>query len=176
MHEALVAVLFAMLHVVGPGYARSRDARLIVEAVADVVEDDAEAAANLPPDEAKAFAPITSSYAEDAALQLYWAVRESSLNLTITGDGGKSRGAWQLQLPAGTSSAHAQARAWRKLLRVGAKRCPVAASIMWGDCEVELSTDEAATSKSAALRRQAKARALLLRAMAMGVVRTADAR
>jgi hypothetical protein len=160
-HAALVAVLLQLLALVGPGYARSRDARRIIEATVDVIEDDAAAA--LEGDASRA--PVFSSYAEDAAVQVFWAVRESSLNLTIAGDGGKSRGAWQLQMAAGTGNAWAQARAWRALLHRGRERCPRSpAAIMWGDCEIP--TAEGPSSRTLANRRTARARELLTRALA----------
>lgn len=158
--QLLVLTIFAQI---APGLDHTRDARAISLAVATVIVEDAEDAAMAQsPEDARAFAPIFGSYAEDAAVMAYWAFRESSLNLKIKGDGGRSVGAWQLQLPAGYSSAMSQARAWRKLLRVGAKRCPASpGSIMWGDCNVEVSDGEGSTSRHAANRRVEKARELL---------------
>jgi hypothetical protein len=157
-HALLVALLLRMLTLAGYGHVH--DARPIVEATVDVVEDDA--AATLEGDASRR--PVLTSYVEDAALQVYWAVRESSLDLRASGDGGRSVGAWQLQAAAGRGNAWVQARAWRALLRTGRERCPRSpAAIMWGDCEVP--TQEGPSSRTLANRRAARARSLLLVAL-----------
>lgn len=164
IHAKLVSILLQLVVLMSPGYGRSRDAHQIVEATVDTVEDDAAAA--LAGD--THYAPVTSSYAEDAALQVFWAVRESALNLKAEGDctnriartGCTSFGAWQQKYGNGTGSAWQQARAWRNLLLRGRQRCPAApAAIMWGDCLVP--TIEGPSSRQMALRRGERARELL---------------
>jgi len=169
MAHLLKLCLLAILALTGRGLDHTRDASAIAEATATVVADDAEdAMLAKTPEEAAEYAPVFGSYAEDAAVQVYWAFKESSLNLQEkSGDGGKSHGAWQLQSVEGDGSAMAQARAWRKLLKRGAKRCPASpASIMWGDCNVDV-VAEGTTSRHAAAHRVERARHLLRLALGL---------
>lgn len=123
LHSALVALVMATWQLIHPALPGKKDAPLIAEAIATVIEEDAENA------------PIFNSHAEDAVVMAYWAFRESGLNTHIIGDGGRSFGFLQQRSASAHGDETVQARAWLYLLRRGLTFCPVSPSaIMWGLC------------------------------------------
>jgi hypothetical protein len=163
LFKALVAMLFALWHAAAPGVERQRDAREIAEAIATAVIEDGQRT------------PILSSHAEDAAVAGYYAMRESWLDLDAVGDGGRSRGAWQLQGSAGRAPAVDQARAWLALMHRGARDCrdspragqapAPATAYAWGVCHALDSLRTGHDIAELARRREQRARRLLQRVL-----------
>jgi hypothetical protein len=118
-----VALALAVWATVHPRAPRLRDAPAIARAWAQAIDEDKRE-------------PVFGSKDRDCAVGAYYAIRESWLNATAIGDGGKSRGAWQEQSPAGRADLLTQARAWRELLHEGARVCPASpAAPLSGGCE-----------------------------------------
>jgi hypothetical protein len=162
--KALVAMILSVWAHAAPGAEHAGAAGELARAIAFVEVSEA----------ADGTAPVLTSHNEDAALVAYWAWRESSLNPGAVGDGGRSygvlqqRGSW-----ARTASLVAQVRAWKRLLRAGARQCrdaprgrPAPASTLaWGACHAA----DTLTGRDVALlaaQREARARVLLVAALA----------
>jgi hypothetical protein len=118
-----VALALAVWATVHPRAPRLADAPAIARAWAQAVDEDTRP-------------PVFGSKDRDCAIGAYWALRESWLNAHAVGDAGKSHGAWQEQTAAGKADLLTQARAWRDLLRAGARVCPASpAAPLSGGCE-----------------------------------------
>jgi hypothetical protein len=138
-------LVFAIWSAVHPLAPRSGDAAEIAAAIATIVGADP-----LP--------PVFGSREEDVAVMAYYALRESWLRKNAVGDHGRSFGVWQEQSSAGTADVLTQARAWRALLRDGARECPKSpAAPLSGGCRA---------GRRLADRRVARARALLKEVLA----------
>lgn len=167
----LKALVFAVWAAMGPLWARAPGAGPIADAVVATEVADA------------ARPPVFGSHDEDAAVMAYWAAKESSLRLGALGDGGKSRGPWQLQGPCGTRPLRTQAACWLSMLRRGARLCPGApGAILWGvgtdsrgrpRCDLPVPGWPGWTVDRAARRRVERARALLV--LALGKLAEQDA-
>lgn len=119
----LVALLLSLAIVLQPG-ALERSATLqIVEATAYAIDHDPEA-------------PIYGSREADAVVLLHTAWAESGFDLGAKGDGGRSRGAWQIQKREGRGDARTQAAMALRLLHWAARACPELpeAAYMSGSC------------------------------------------
>lgn len=156
----LTKLVFAVWTALAVRAQKAPDAQEIADAAVDSVLADYEA--GLP--------PIGRDYVQDLAVQSYWAFRESNLRKHALGDGGKSRGPWQLQGKCGQKPVAQQARCWRVLAREGIRYCPRAPyAILWGACNVDLKKYGMPgwTTETASLQRVAKADKLLK--LALGV-------
>jgi hypothetical protein len=144
----LVLAVWASIH---PGLPRSSDANTIASAIAMAVAADAKNP------------PVFTSHVEDAAVMAYWAYRESSLRLHVTGDGGKSFGFLQLRTPAAHSDPVTQARSWLYVLHAGKRMCTASegapGAIMWGGCSLPV---KQYTTEDLAEGRLTRARELLM--------------
>jgi hypothetical protein len=165
MKAILTKLVFALWAALAVRAQKAPDAKEIADAAVDSVLTDYEA--GLP--------PIGRDYVQDLAVQSYWAFRESSLSKRALGDGGKSRGPWQLQGACGHRSVAEQAKCWRLLARDGVRSCPRAPyAILYGGCRIPLSKIHVSwTTESASLQRVAQADRLL--GIALGVDHAQDA-
>jgi hypothetical protein len=147
----LVLAVWASIHPVLP---RSSDANTIASAIATVIAEDGKNA------------PVFTSHVEDAAVMAYWAYRESSLRLHVTGDGGKSFGFLQLRTPAAHGDPVSQARSWLYMLHAGKRMCTASegapGAVMWGGCALHV---KQYTTADLAEGRLTRARELLMSVM-----------
>ena len=105
--HALLIAFVAAIHPMAPQCGHAAD---VVNAVALAVASDP-----LP--------PVFASREADAAVLTYVAWRESRFDTHASGDGGKSRGAWQLGTAAGRADTATQARAALAHLHEDAVAC-----------------------------------------------------
>lgn len=136
------ALILAFWHALSPGLDRLPSAKRIAAAIVRAVEAD----------------PLPAVYGEslrDAAMLAYFAVRESSLDPRAVGDGGRSRGVWQMRGACGSANVEAQAACWLRMLHDSdCDDHPVAA--MWGVCSglVPYGTKRVPVEKLAAKREE----------------------
>jgi hypothetical protein len=107
----LAILALAVWAIVHPRAPRLAHAEEVARAWAQAVEEDKRP-------------PVFGTRDRDLAVGAYWAIRESWLQPSAVGDGGKSRGVWQLQTEAGKADLLTQARAWREMLHEGQRLCP----------------------------------------------------
>jgi hypothetical protein len=128
--QLLAALVLSIWAQIDPAILRHPEARPIADAMAQVAVEDASRA------------PVFSSHGVDLAVQAVYAAGESGVSLSPRSTSwdarsGLSCGIWQE--PCWFVEAHpdpiAQARLWKKLLRVGQRECPGnPAAPLGGDC------------------------------------------
>jgi hypothetical protein len=119
LNAQLVALVLAMWNVWAPGAERLPSALPIARAIAQVISTDEQA-------------PVYESHLEDAAMMAFFAARESALNPSSVGDGGRSHGVWQMRGACGRAGIEGQAVCWLALLH--ASRCAHPVATFWGRC------------------------------------------
>ncbi len=154
MIEPLRLLVLAVWASINPMLPRTADAPAIATAIATAIAEDS------------ARPPVFTSHDEDAAVMAYWAFRESSLRMHVTGDGGKSFGFLQQRSAAAHGDALTQARSWLRLLHEGKRMCTASegapGAILWGGCALRV---KQGTTADLAEARLTRARELLISAL-----------
>jgi len=163
MIQSLRLLVIAVWASINPALPHTHDAPQIATAIATAVAQDS------------GNPPVFTSHAEDAAVMAYWAYRESSLRLHVTGDGGKSFGFLQIRSPAAHRDAITQARSWLYMLHQGKRMCTASegapGAIMWGGCALRV---KRWTTADLAEGRLTRARELLMSVLETGGVRASS--
>lgn len=153
--ENLVALLLAIWSLIHPRLPKLAHANEIAVAIVDTLEEERRAGKT----------PVYDSWEQDAAVQAYFAFRESTLDPHANGDCRHvgelatcaAHGVWQLHGACGKLSVEEQARCWRAMLR--SSPCKVhPAAIMWGACSGQTAGGRA---ELLGAQREKKARELL---------------